>query len=499
MVLFLKRMRAALTALVMLLTLFSFQAKAEDPSVEITIFFTQDVHGRVTHEVGMGYAMAAGFVNAARTKGGNVLLLDAGGAFHGSNIATVSKGAGIVKIMNAMGYNAMTLGNHDYNYGLEQLITLSAEAEFPMLSCNTLNAKGELAFEPYSIQEIAGKRIAIIGVQAPEIMDVLPQAMADSFSISDGIEAVKAAVAQVADQADAVIVLAHMSQNGQGADGDAYAAIEGVNLVIEGNSQRLAHGGEQVGDALVVSAGEYLKYLGKVTMCLDSAGVTMQVEWIPTPDVYPSETIEQAIEATQATQRVLLDEVVGQTDVRLNGDRADVRTQETNLGNLVCDAVRQVTGADIVVIKASSIRASIEPGAITRSHIVNTLPFGNYVVVKQVKGSALRAAIELALGQYPEPSPDFLQISGMSVRFDPAHEPGQRVMEVLVGGVPMADDTDYDVAMLQTQAYGTDVFAMLAEGEVLVEYSSLDEVFMAFLKSEESVAPVVDGRIVPVK
>ncbi|MEG0767833.1 MAG: metallophosphoesterase, partial [Clostridia bacterium] len=136
----------------LLLSLFAFPlASASAEPVEIVVFHTNDVHARVLPDPGMGYAMAAGYVDAARSAGKNVLLLDAGDTFHGLVIATAVRGESIVNIMNAMKYDAMAPGNHDFNYGLDRLQELSTLAEFPLLSCNVLGKDGKSIFAPYAI------------------------------------------------------------------------------------------------------------------------------------------------------------------------------------------------------------------------------------------------------------------------------------------------------------------------------------------------------------
>ncbi|HML46103.1 MAG TPA: 5'-nucleotidase, partial [Clostridia bacterium] len=211
------------------------------------------------------------------------------------------------------------------------------------------------------------------------------------------------------------------------------------------------------------------------------------------------ESIGQAIVEVQAMQRGLFEEKVGTTAVDLNGDRAGVRTQETNLGNLIADAARSVTGADAALITGGSIRATIEAGTITRGDVVNVLPFGNNVVVKRVKGSALREALEFALSVYPEQNGGFLQVSGITLRFKPANEAGRRIVELLIGGSPVEDEKEYAVALNAALTKGEGGYAMLAEQPTVYEFGGLDELLIRYLQEQGKVAAKVEGRILAVQ
>lgn len=489
----------ALTLLIWMPTALAIQTAAGP--IQVTVFHTNDVHARVDTSTGMGYAMAAGFVNAERNAGKDVLLLDAGDTFHGMPFATISSGETIVDILNAMRYDAMAPGNHDYNYGMDRLFELKGMLSFPVLCCNLVDQDGKPALQPYTIKEYEdGVRIGIIGADNPEIATALRPSTFEKYRLADGVEAVKAAVQELKDQTDAVIVLTHWGTSGVTNPSDVLAKIEGVDLVVDGHSHDAFETGYKVeGGATIVSTGEYLKNLGKVTLTIEDHKVTgVDVSLIPAPTVYQDEGILDTIKTIQSEQDQKLSEVIGSTPVNLNGERADVRTKETNLSNILCDAMVAATGADVALTNGGGIRASIEAGDITKKDVVTVLPFGNLVVTKKVTGAQLKQAIEHGIRLYPDQNGGFPQVGGCAYTFDPSKEAGSRVVTLTVGGQPVDDAKEYLLATNDFMADGGDGYGMLAAGPVLTYYGGLEEVLISYIQSDSTLPAEPDGRISPV-
>lgn len=468
------------------------------PTREVVVFHTNDVHARATSADGMGYAMAAGYVNAERAAGSNVLLLDAGDTFHGLPFATAVRGESIVDILNAMGYDAMAPGNHDYNYGMDRLFELKDMLSFPMLCCNLVDAEGKPAMQPYTIKEFDdGTRVGIIGADNPEIAIALRPETFETYHLDDGIAAIKAAVAELEDQTDAIIVLCHWGTEGVDHPSDEVARIEGVDLVVDGHSHStFPNGYRPEGGCPIVSTGTQLENLGKATLLIDGGKVTgVEVALIPKPQVFEDENILKTIETIAEEQAPILNEVVGHTDVLLEGTREIVRTGESNLADLICDAMIAQTGADIALTNGGGIRASIEAGDITRGDVIKVLPFGNYVVTKRVKGADIRAAFEYGLRMYPEQLGGFPQVGGARFTFDPAKEEGGRIAEFTVGGQPLDDEKEYLLATNDYMAEGGDGYEMLMGYPVETAYGGLDEILLSYIETLETIPAEPDGRI----
>ncbi len=499
-----KKFLALLLGLLMLLSVFPAAAEETAPQpVVVTIFHTNDVHGRYDSSAGMGYAMMASYVNEAR-KAGNVLVLDAGDTLHGTIFAGATKGESIVAVMNTIAYDAMAAGNHDFNYGLEHLKTLAGEMAFPLLSANILlAATGEPAFTPYVILESGGKRIAVVGAQNPEMVSAIhPDHVKDlTFGGVDLVE--KAVQAARKEGADAVIILAHWGAN----DGynpnsmDSLAQIPGVSLVIDGHSHTSLYDIKQAEEgALVTSTGEYLNALGKVTMTFaPEGGLEVVAELIPNPKRFEDHTVISAIEEQEAAQSAALDQVVGETTVELVGERAIVRTEESNWGNLATDIFLSATGADVAIMNGGNIRATVKAGPITARDVNTVFPFGNLVVLLEVSGQALKDALEVGLSLYPETNGGFPQIGGMTLTFDPAKPAGERITELLIRGEAVDLEAMYKLATNDFLAAGGDNYASLAAYPVQFYMGAMDEVIIDYLRESGPVSPEVEGRITRVE
>ncbi len=488
----------ALAMLLMAIPAFAEEAAAAEPVV-ITVFHTNDVHGRYNSDAGMGYAMMASFINEAR-KNDNVLVLDAGDTLHGTVFANAVQGESIVEVMNAIGYDAMAPGNHDFNYGYAHLKELEALMDFPLLSANVLLKNGDHAFTPSAILEVAGKKIGIIGAENPQMLSAIHPDHTKDLSF-EGAEPVEAEVKKMRGQVDAIIVLAHW-----GCD-DAYdpnsvqalATIPGVSLVIDGHSHTSLYNIKQgaEGEAVIVtSTGEYLNNLGKVTLTFaPEGGITVEAELVPNPGRFEDHAIINAIEDQEVKQSAELDKVVGETSVELVGERAIVRTQEANWGNLACDIYIDATGADVAIMNGGNIRASVPAGPITARDVNTVFPFGNLIVVQEITGQALLDALEVGFSLYPETNGGFPQIGGMTVTFDPAKDAGSRITELLIGGEPVDVEKTYTLATNDFLAAGGDNYVSLGEFPVTMYLGAMDELIVNYLKDHSPVAPEVEGRI----
>ncbi len=194
-----------------------------------------------------------------------------------------------------------------------------------------------------------------------------------------------------------------------------------------------------------------------------------------------------------------LETVIGETNIILNGERNAVRTQETNLGNLVTDVIRDYTGADVVIYNGGGIRASADLGEITLEKAMEILAFNNEVVTLRVTGATLIQVLELGVSSFPEVAGKFLQVSGLRFYFNPNNPVGEKVLKVYVGGEPLLIDKTYVLATNEFLAAGGDAYDMLGEAEQLEVFDITDQaMFIRYLMENSPVFPKVEGRIVVV-
>ena len=503
-----------LLAVVMLVTMqftFAFAGEEEQNQVisapdytgQIVVLHTNDVHSRVDDN--LGYAAVKAWKDYYEKYGASVILLEAGDALHGFPIANYGQGENIVEIMNAVGYTAMTPGNHDFNYGTKRLIQLEDSMDFDLLSANFTDEAGKPVFAPSKIYDANGVKVGIVGVSTPETATKTNplNVIGYTFNEEKMAELVQAEVdALEAAGAQYVIALCHLGVDESSApyrSTDLVAATEGIDLVIDGHSHTTYENGKveknKAGeDVVVAQTGNYITAIGKVTIGVDGSINASLID-----EAKSDEAVAAMIATMKEDIQPLLDTVVGKTEVALNGERAPgVRTEETNLGDLAADALKYVSGADVALTNGGGIRVSLEAGNITYGDLNTVFPFGNTVVTVNVKGSELLAALEHGTKDCPNASGGFPQVAGMSFTVNTALTEN-RVSNVMVGEEPLDLEKTYVLATNDFTMVGGDGYVMLNTGKT-GEYGALDEALVKYVEEalkgsvgEEYAAP--QGRI----
>jgi len=478
---------------------------AEENSVKtITILHTNDSHSRVKEGKydGMGFAKIATLVKQYKADNPNILLLDAGDTFHGKSIATLVRGESIAKIMDKIGYDVMTAGNHDFNYGYERLLELNDMTVFPILAANVYKEDGTRLLTPYVIKELDGIKIGIFGLATPETAYKTHPKNVEGLTFADPVEEAKKMVAELEDQVDVIISLAHLGVDESSKDTSIKVAeeVQGIDLIIDGHSHTTFAEGKLVGDTLIASAGEYLKNLGVVTLTFEDGQLIDKKASLVTKEEAADVEEDQEVLALENTiseeQNEILSEVIGKTAVPLDGAREHVRAGETNLGNLITDAMLEISGADVALTNGGGIRTSIEAGEITKGKVIEVLPFGNYIITKKVKGSVIKAALENGVDAYPDLKGAFPHVGGMTFTLDPSKPAGERVISILINGEPIEMEKEYILATNDFMAYGGDKYTMLKDTPTVNEYPALDEALISYIQQRGTVEPKVEGRLV---
>lgn len=429
------------------------------------------------------------------------LVVDAGDTFHGQTIATLNKGESVARLMNEMGFNAMAPGNHDFNYGCEWLVELEALTDFPILAANVKKDDGSGLLDAYVILEVGGLSIGVFGLATPETTSKTNPNNIKGLIFTDPTEAARQVVEALQDETDIIIALTHLGMDGSSIDTSIKLAetVEGIDLIVDGHSHTVLEQGNRVRSTLIVSTGEYGQSLGIVDLYYkDGQIVSIEARLLGMDSaaaIAPDEAIVSMIEMIEADQVEELMRVVGSTAVALEGAREKVRTGETNLGNLITDAMVSATGADCALLNGGGIRASIDAGEITVGEIINVLPFGNYVITKRVTGADIKAALEHGTSAYPELAGGFPHVSGMRFVMDLTREPGSRVVDIFINGQPLDLDKQYILATVDFLAAGGDPCTMLKDAPVVGEYGTLDEIVRGYIQAAGTVNPAVEGRI----
>jgi len=471
-------------------------AQEIDLSGHIVILHTNDSHGRA--DTNLGFSRAAYAKDKLESAGATVLLLDAGDTLHGLPFATADEGESIVKVMNAAGYDAMTVGNHDFNYGYARLAELAGMAEFPILAANVEKEDGSLLLSGSAILEKNQVKFGVFGLATPETVHKTAPDNVTGLSFTDPIEAAKEQVAALeAENCTIIVALTHLGLDESSEITSKMLAeqVPGIDVIVDGHSHTLLEEGMWVNSTFIVSAGEYIENIGCVD--IDPTGLTAAT-MLTDEDLGAAEgdqTVNSLIAEITAAQDGLLNTVVGSTAVELAGAREAVRTGETNLGNFAADAVRSATGAEIALLNGGGIRDSIPAGEITKKQLAAVFPFGNYAVVMEVSGQQLMAALESGVSLYPAAEGRFPQVSGMSFKFDPAQPAGSRVFDVKVNGEALDEAKLYTLATNDYIAAGGDEYP-LTDTPVTGEFDSLEEILIEYIASFGTpIEPGVEGRI----
>lgn len=475
----------------------------DEVATKITIFHTNDLHGRIQESSSeIGYAKIAGLVNNFRQNNPNTLLLDAGDTLHGLSIATLEKGESVIKAMNALKYDAMTPGNHDFNYGYERLLELREKSNFPFISANIKTEKGENLLDEYIIKEIDGIKVGIFGLSTPETTYKTNPKNVEGLVFEDPSEIAAKMVEKLKEEkADVIIALGHLGIDEESVDTSIKVVeeVKGIDIFIDGHSHSTFEEGLLVGDTLIASTGDYGKNIGVVEISiLEGKIVDKSASLVSKKDfeeVAPEEEVKNLIESIAEGQNEILSEVIGEAKVRLDGERELSRVKETNLGNLVGDIFLHWTDADIALVNGGGIRASIEAGNITTGDVVTVFPFGNTLVVKKLDGAAIKAALEHGTKSYPELAGGFPHVAGMKYAIDLSKPVGDRVVDITVNGAPLDLNKKYTMATNDFIAAGGDGYTMIAAGELVKEMMTMDEAVVNYIKEKQVIETKLEGRI----
>jgi 2',3'-cyclic-nucleotide 2'-phosphodiesterase (5'-nucleotidase family) len=459
--------------------------------VAITILHTNDMHANgLESKTVIGYSRIAGYANDLKSQGKNVLLLDAGDTFHGLPWANLEQGAAVVNLMNISGYDAMTTGNHDYNYGSARLADLARATSFPVLAANVYK-DGVLMFQPYMIKEVAGVRVAIFGLATQETMYKSdPTGLVGVFFENPVNTAARLINGELAGKYDVLICLAHLGIDASSnpTSLSLAKACPEIDLIIDGHSHSslVAEIMNNTTNVLIVSADSMGVSLGRVDMVVNTARkvssrVPQTINLTNTPNMPADPAVKKMADGIAKAQEPKLAVVVGKAAINLEGKREIVRAQESNLGRLIANGMLATTGADVALMNGGGIRDSIPAGDITKKQVYTVLPFGNYLWTTTVTGDELKKVLENGVSKLPAIDGRYPHLAGATFTFDVAQPVGSRVTGITVGGNPVDPAKKYTLVTLNFEMNGGDEYTML-KGRAYKEFPLDADSFMAYLQ-----------------
>lgn len=466
-------------------------AQANLPSnVNLTFAHTNDLHGRIVESKDiLGFAKVFAAMQDLKAKNPNTILVDVGDTFHGLPIVNLDRGETAVKMMNELGYTYMTTGNHDYNYGYDRLIELAKMTQFEILAANVYK-DGKRVFPSYDIRDMGGVRVAFFGLASPETAYKTDPKGIEGVTFGDPIVEAKLVVAELAGKYDVLVCLSHLGIDDSSDPTSITLAkfVPQIDVIIDGHSHSTLADVQKKNttSTLIASTGSYGAGLGVIDVVVgpDRKIISKTARTITpqnAPDLKGDPDIAKMLGDMSKAQDAILAQVVGRTEVKLEGTRDIVRTQQSNLGTLIANGMLYVTGADIALMNGGGIRDSIPAGDITMKQIYTIMPFSNYIQTGVLKGTELKAVLENGVGKLPAPDGRYPHMAGLTFTLDVSKPAGDRVSNIMVQGQPVDPNKDYTFATLNFEFNGGDGYTMLV-GKAKNDFPTDVEVFLTYLK-----------------
>ncbi|XP_068199107.1 5'-nucleotidase [Antennarius striatus] len=519
----------------------------------LLLLHTNDVHARVEETSGIsgkckpdgrcfaGVARRATAVRGVRSRGGNVLLLDAGDQFQGTVWFNYYRGAEAAHFMNRLRYDAMALGNHEFDNGVGGLLDpFLAQIQCHVLSANirtdpTLNATFGSAYSPYKVLHVGGEKVGVVGYTSLEttaLSDPGPHVF-----FEDEVASLQPYVDRL--QEEGVTKIIALGHSGFSTDQQIARKVRGVDVVVGGHTNTFLYTGPPPSSEVpagpypflvqsddgrevpVVQAYAFGKYLGLLNVTFDDNGNVLESRGNP---ILLDSSVPQDPEILAEVQRWkenlanYSSQVVGRTNVFLNGTNAECRFRECNLGNLICDAMvnnyvkvadedrwNQVSAA---IMNGGGIRSDIDEqlrdGWITMEDLIAVMPFGGTFDLVQLRGATLKRAFEFSVRRYGEGTGEFLQVSGFRVEYDLSRPPWRRLKSLRILCTwcqvpvyePVEDQTVYTVVVGSYMAQGGDGFALVKNETLKHNSGDLDlTVVSDYIRRMQPIYTPVEGRI----
>lgn len=479
---------------------FTLPASTAERVVNLTFVVFSDIYEMSERDGRGGFARVAGGLKAERAKGKNVIVAHAGDTLSPSLTSSIDKGAHIVELLNRLGIDVFTPGNHEFDFGEAVFRQRMGEAKFALLAANLRDASGRAlpGFADSKIIDVEGVKVGIFGLTDDE---AARRSSPGTLKFMPTIETAKREAQALRDAgADLVVVVTHSEWQ----DDLRLAKLGPIDIVLSGHDHNLlvAYDGRAVVGETQAEGVNLVAI--DVEMRIADDGVkrwTPRFRVIDTADVSPDPAISARVAQYQSAVDKALDVDIGVTKTPLDSRKASVRGQETAIGDFFADTMRAAAGADVAIINGGGIRGNRNYAAgtkLTRKDIARELPFNNQLVTLELTGADLRAALENAVWLIDRDAGRFAQISGARIVVRRDAIPGSRLVSIEIGGKPLSDAKLYKVATIDFLARGKDGYVALTRGKPLVsdlEGPLLTNVIIDAIEKAGAIAPAVDGRI----
>lgn len=487
---------------------------------DITILYTNDFHSafdpipaywlRNSPRLG-GAAHLATLVERERAAATTAFLLDSGDMFTGT-LSRLTEGEALLEMMTLMRYDAMGVGNHEFDYGWQAYERGITRVAFPTLCCNIRHKGTGIRFcRPYTILERNGARLGVIGVMGLRAAHrtIMPSKVAE-LEFTDPVEETTRALRDLRDTVDVIVVLAHQGLPGPmqtdaendpdvqrplDEDLEFCARVPGIDVYIAAHSHRgleqpIVHPDTKT---LVTQTYGYGTRLGRIRLGIDERRVTRhEIELIKVwSDDLPA---HDGVARRLARYRSAVADQIGPPIGRASERITRKYRRESALGSLCADAMRQRARADVALTNAGGLRADLPEGPLDRGHVLDAFPFLNDLVTVELPGGALKRVLEHGCSL----EAGMVQVSGLRAHYDLARAVGSRLLDVTIDGQPVDDARTYRVATNSFLAEGGDGYAGFRDGRIAARDAVLSDVFADYISAMKTISAPAAGRMVAV-
>ena len=517
-----------------------------EKSNDIVILHTNDVHCGVQDSIGYDGLML--YKKQLLQKHNNVILVDAGDHIQGGTIGQITSGETIIDIMNELEYDVVTLGNHEFDYGIEQLETIKNSLTCGYISSNYCYKKNkESIYPPYKIIEKGGKKIGFIGVATPEtltksylitLLDDKGELIYDFLTENHNQELYERVQKHIDElqekKVDYIIILAHMGKGGDSLEEDTSIELlknlKNVNALIDGHTHLIYS--EKTPDknnnnVILVQTGTKLTNIGVLTIHENGTLSHENIDEVP----YDPTLAEQTLNVTRSSKIRYVDkdmseflndiydsfsdklnEVIGKSDFLINvyknaTESTDSHTQLSRIGenalcNLVADSMRELGEGDITILNAGTVRADINKGNITYQNVLNVLPYSDDIIVKEITGQTILEALEFGVRNFPEQNARFPQVSHITYKLDTSINSSvvvdenkvfkklggeNRVYDIKINGEKLDLKKKYTISSRYFILNGGDGYSMFANCETIKTSLGVDnEVLLHYIRNNSN-------------
>ena len=497
--------RSIILLFFIILNLLYCSPPSENSPFKLTILHTNDTHGHPAPFDYQGKENVGGIparytlIKEIKSKTPNVLVLDAGDVNSGYSVSNLFYAEPDFILMREAGYDAMVVGNHEFDYPLSIIRKQEKWFGKPFLSANVIDTKGNPIFRPYVIVKVHGTPVGILALTTEYTSIIGNPKYVQGISFLNPIETAKHYIHEMKEKTDIIIVLSHLGYRSFGQDRitsrEFALSVPDIDVLIDGHTNDLFEKPFKVGNAVVHCARKFGLYLGRVDLefvggkAIRFSGKAIPINLNGTKNIPQDPKLSNMLKPYIDKSKELMGEKIGES----LGSFPLRRYQESALFNMITDVVKQYTGADIVIQNVGGIRDGFKPGSITRGDVNSVIPFNNEIFVFETKGIELIEILEYAASQYRSNS--FAQLSGARWNID---SNSKKILNLTIEGLPVSPEKIYKVATLDYLAEGGDgyIFFKKLSNKNFHETGLFNrEILTRHIIEKKRIYPNLDGRL----